>query len=181
MKIFFEYTSAKQQILWVVSLGWSPLTFVWPGVPKQRKTTAPSSRSQRHLMVFCINQIVPGFVVYYLNNRIFVSHPNLIITMKPVFLAYHIHAIITRSWLQTSLEYLPYIRTEFGVINIQATVYNGVSTVIVFWESAIGRIFFKMNGRENSNFQNLIVIVQNNPYMLLNLKQLYQQLIYEWV
>ena len=32
MKIF--YSAAKPQISWVVSLWWSPLTFVWPGVPK---------------------------------------------------------------------------------------------------------------------------------------------------
>ena len=28
------YLAAKQQKSWVVSLWWSPLTFVWPGVPK---------------------------------------------------------------------------------------------------------------------------------------------------
>ena len=37
------------------------------GVPKKLPTTAPSSRSERHLTVFYIDQIVPGFVVYYLN------------------------------------------------------------------------------------------------------------------
>ena len=30
------YSAAKQQISWVVSLWWSPLTFVWPGVPNDR-------------------------------------------------------------------------------------------------------------------------------------------------
>ena len=43
-----------------LSLSGSPLTFVWPGVPKQRVTTAPSSQSKHHLMVFCIDEIVPG-------------------------------------------------------------------------------------------------------------------------
>ena len=62
-----EYSAAKQQISWVVSLWRSPLTFVWPGVPKQRMTTAPSSRSERHLTVFCIDEIVPGYVVYHVN------------------------------------------------------------------------------------------------------------------
>jgi hypothetical protein len=38
------------------------------GVPKKLPTTAPSSQSEHHLMVFCINQIVPGFVVYHLNS-----------------------------------------------------------------------------------------------------------------
>ena len=36
-------------------------------VPKKTPTTAPSSQSEGHLTVFCINQIVPGFFVYYLN------------------------------------------------------------------------------------------------------------------
>ena len=37
------------------------------GVPKNLPTTAPSSQLERHLTVFCIDQIVPGYVVYYLN------------------------------------------------------------------------------------------------------------------
>ena len=43
------------------------ITFGWLGVPQKLPTTAPSSRSERHLTVFYIDQIVPGFVVYYLN------------------------------------------------------------------------------------------------------------------
>ena len=62
-----RHLAANQQISWVVSLWRSPLTFVWPGVPKQRATTAPSSRSECHLTVFCINEIVPGYVVYLVN------------------------------------------------------------------------------------------------------------------
>ena len=54
---------------WVVSLWQSPLTFVWPGVPKQPVTTAPSSSSERHLTVFCINEIVLGPVVYLVNTE----------------------------------------------------------------------------------------------------------------
>ena len=57
---------------------------------------------------------------------------------------YRTRAIITHSWLQTALEYKPYIKTEFskknllknkelvfknGVIIIQATGYNGARTV----------------------------------------------------
>jgi hypothetical protein len=38
------------------------------GVPKQLSTTAPSSYLERHLTVFCIDEIVSGFVVYYLNE-----------------------------------------------------------------------------------------------------------------
>ena len=38
-------------------------------VPKKLLTTASSSRSERHLTVFYIDQIVPGFVVYYLNSE----------------------------------------------------------------------------------------------------------------
>ena len=38
------------------------------GVPKKLPTTAPPSRLEHHLMVFYIDQIVPGFVVYYLNG-----------------------------------------------------------------------------------------------------------------
>ena len=61
-------SAAKQQISWVVSLWRSPLTFVWPGDLIQCVTTAPSSQSERHLRVFCINEIVPGYVVYLDNN-----------------------------------------------------------------------------------------------------------------
>ena len=46
------------------------LTFVWPGVPKQRVTTVPSSRSENHLTVFCIDEIVPGYVVVQLNTTL---------------------------------------------------------------------------------------------------------------
>ena len=49
--------------------GFASLSFD-QGVPKKLQNTAPSSRSELHLMVFCINQIVLGFVVYYLNTRI---------------------------------------------------------------------------------------------------------------
>ena len=66
-KTEFLNSAAKQQISWVVSLWWSPLTFVRPGVPKKRATTAPSSQSKRHLTVFCIDEIVPGYVVYLVN------------------------------------------------------------------------------------------------------------------
>ena len=51
----------------VVSLWRTPLTFVWPGVSKQSMTTAPPSRSECHLTVFCIDEIVPGYVVYLVN------------------------------------------------------------------------------------------------------------------
>ena len=44
--------------------GFASLSFD-QGVPKK----LPTSPSERHLMVFCINQIVPGFVVYYLNFK----------------------------------------------------------------------------------------------------------------
>ena len=54
-------SAAKQQISWVVSLWWSSLTFVWPeGFPN-------IARLQRHLAdqtVFCIDEIVPDYVVY---------------------------------------------------------------------------------------------------------------------
>ena len=50
-------------------------------------------------------------------------------------------AIITRSWLETALEYKPYINPEFyektfltfkkWVKNIQTAGYNGASTVYV--------------------------------------------------
>ena len=58
---------------------------------------------------------------------------------------YRTRAIITRSWLETALEYWPYIRTEFSeknllenkemvskkwVKNIQTAGYNGARTVI---------------------------------------------------
>ena len=46
----------------------SPLTFVWPGVPKQSATTAPSSWSECHLTVFCIDVILPGYVVSLVNR-----------------------------------------------------------------------------------------------------------------
>ena len=36
------------------------------GVPKKLLTTAPSSRSERYLMVFCIDQILPSFKVNFL-------------------------------------------------------------------------------------------------------------------
>ena len=39
-------------------------------VPKKLPTPVPSSQSERHLTVFCINQIVLAFVVCYLNTRI---------------------------------------------------------------------------------------------------------------
>ena len=42
--------------------GFASLSFD-QGVPKKLPTTAPSSRSERHLTVFYIDQIVPGFVV----------------------------------------------------------------------------------------------------------------------
>ena len=35
--------------------------------PKNFSTTEPSSQSEHHLTVFCIDQIVHGFVVYYPN------------------------------------------------------------------------------------------------------------------
>ena len=49
--------------------GCALLSFV-QGVPKKLWTTAPSSRSERHLTVFYIGQIVhcTGFIVYYLNK-----------------------------------------------------------------------------------------------------------------
>ena len=61
-----DYLAAKQQILWVV-ITFASLSFD-QGVPKKLPTTAPSSRSEHHLTVFYIDQIVPGFVVYYLNR-----------------------------------------------------------------------------------------------------------------
>ena len=36
----------------------APLTFVWPGVPKQPETTAPSSRLERYLTLFCIDEVM---------------------------------------------------------------------------------------------------------------------------
>ena len=63
------YLAAKQQISWVVSLWQSPPTFVWPRVPKQRTTTASSSQLERHLTVFCINEIVLGYVVYLVKTN----------------------------------------------------------------------------------------------------------------
>jgi hypothetical protein len=39
------------------------------GFPNKLPTTAPSSQSERHLTVFYVDQIVPGFVVYYLNKN----------------------------------------------------------------------------------------------------------------
>ena len=62
-------SAAKQQISWVVSLWRSPLTFVWPGIPKQCATIAPSSGLERHLTIFCIDEIVSGYVVYLVNQR----------------------------------------------------------------------------------------------------------------
>ena len=41
--------------------------FCFPGVPKQCATTAPSSQLERHLMVFCVDEIVPGYVAYLVN------------------------------------------------------------------------------------------------------------------
>ena len=38
------------------------------GVPKQHVTIAPSSRRERHLTVFCIDDIVLGYVYVYLVN-----------------------------------------------------------------------------------------------------------------
>ena len=55
---FLDNSATKQQISWVVYVWLSPITFVWPGVPKQCATTAPSSQSERHLTVFCIDEIV---------------------------------------------------------------------------------------------------------------------------
>ena len=64
-----------------------------------------------------------------------------------MILKYHTCAIISRSWLQATLEYKPYIRAEFsektslknkemvfenGVKNIQAAAYNGARTVHCF-------------------------------------------------
>ena len=46
----------------------SPLTFFWTEVPKQCTNTAPSSWSECHLTVFCIDEIVPGYVVYLVNS-----------------------------------------------------------------------------------------------------------------
>ena len=64
-------SATKQQISWVISLWRSPLTLVWPGVHKQRATTAPSSWSERHLKVFYIDEILLGYVVYLVNSRWF--------------------------------------------------------------------------------------------------------------
>ena len=58
-------SAAKQQISWR-----SPLTFDWPGVPKQRASKVQSSQSERHLTVFCIDEIVPGNVVYLVNGNL---------------------------------------------------------------------------------------------------------------
>ena len=57
----------NQNKLHVISLWWLCITFVWPRGSKKLSTTAPSSWWERHLTVFYIDQIVPGFVVYYLN------------------------------------------------------------------------------------------------------------------
>ena len=63
----------------------SPLTSVWPGVPKQPVTTVPSSRSERHLTVFCSNEIVLGYVVYLVNCSIILVHCYLFIICLPIF------------------------------------------------------------------------------------------------
>ena len=52
------------------------------GVPKKLPTTVPSSQSEPHLMIFCINQIVPGFVVYHLNTYEIEYWYNLKIVIK---------------------------------------------------------------------------------------------------
>ena len=49
------------------------LNFVRPEAPKQRATTAPFCQSKRHLKVFFINEIVPGYVVYLV--KISISGP----------------------------------------------------------------------------------------------------------
>ena len=63
-----KHSAAKQQISWVFPQGGFASRLLDQGAPKKLLTTAPSSRSECHLTVFCINQIVPGFVVYYLNT-----------------------------------------------------------------------------------------------------------------
>ena len=82
-------SAAKQQISLVVSVWQSPFIFVWPGVPKQGMTTAPSSQSESYLTVFCINEIVSGYVVY-LVNVIQVFEFNLYINFKWKKKKYHV-------------------------------------------------------------------------------------------
>ena len=65
--LFCVYSAAKQQIPWLSPSGGCATLSFDQGVPKKLPTTAPSSQSERHLTVFYIDQIVPGFVVYYLN------------------------------------------------------------------------------------------------------------------
>ena len=88
-----QNSAAKQQISWVVSLWQSPLTFVWPGAPKQHTTTAPSSQSERHLMVFCINEMVPDYVVYLVSERSYKTRFSADQYKDPTYLDYLDHYV----------------------------------------------------------------------------------------
>ena len=71
--------------------------------------------------------------------------------IEHVWRAYCLCAIITHSWLETALEYWPYIETEFkkkilenkemvfqnGGKSIQAAAYNGVHGSILFWDDRL--------------------------------------------
>ena len=55
-----------RQITTFVPCSLSPLVSNWP----DSKYKVGWNWSERHLLIFCINQIVPGFVGYYLNRKI---------------------------------------------------------------------------------------------------------------
>ena len=72
--IFGWYLATKQQISWVVSLWQSPLTFVWPGVPKDcwlKLIVAPSDVDWNAIWRYvpCIDEIVPSYVFVQLNSN----------------------------------------------------------------------------------------------------------------
>ena len=88
------------------------------GFPKN-STTVPSSRSERHLTVFCIDQIVPGYVVSYLNKKTIVKLPSysLVLSINTYSVAFALlsckyHNIkkliwkLTKRWSNTFIQFM---------------------------------------------------------------------------
>jgi hypothetical protein len=91
--------------------GWFASLLFDQGVLKKLLTSASSSRSERHLTVFCIDQIVPGFAVYCPNGgkklskhtRVLGSTASIPLSLlKPPHLK-GVDVIYERPWSWTSL------------------------------------------------------------------------------
>ena len=159
-----QNSAAKQQISWVVSLWQSPLTFVWPGAPKQHTTTAPSSQSERHLMVFCINEMVPDYVVYLVSERSYKTRFSADQYKDPTYLDYLDHYVflvfLSCYWTSglTSLSHVLPCNTYaldstsqeaflsssifFPYIILMTSMVDITEPSLRFWSQAEGQIFF---------------------------------------